>query len=129
MNNTQIPLTTEKPNPAAWANIGFAPDSSVLLKHRETGELLRYRMEPKPILACAPINDAFIESGLYPKLKRLMLDALEKRELAPWAKRAGVDYSWCHKFLRGDIKRPRAVQVQKMLDSRFVDDSEPQEAA
>lgn len=137
MNSTQIPLTTEKPNPAAWKHQGLTDGNDVLYQHIETGEQLRYRMQPKPLLKSTPppttrkpvplapelsadeIIQALIDDPTHAALKRRMRTATKNRRLSVWAKRAGVHVSWCGKFARGELP-PRADWIIALLRSDQV---------
>ena len=129
MNSTQIPLTTEKPNPIAWKQAGLAPNGAVLFRHRETGQAIYYRMQPKPIHECPAAPPPFAERQKqartraladHPELKRLMRAAAKKRRLSEWAERAGLKMPWCSKFAHGRIKFPDPEHVKRL--QRFAGD-------
>ena len=85
MNDTQIPLTTEKPNPAAWKHQGLTDDNDVLYQHIETGKQLRYRMQPKPV-ASMPVTPKKLAMLKKTVTRKAILDAIEQHQ--PLTRRA-----------------------------------------
>ena len=132
MNNTDIPLTHDRPG-VGWKNIGTAPDGAVLFQHRMTGEQLRYRMRPKaldggrsdfvrgkPTRRTEPLSDseiiqALIDDPTHKKLKARMRAAAQDRKLSHWARRAKLQRAWCSKFMYGQISAGRIDCIIALL--------------